>query len=1077
MSQLKILRASAGSGKTYRITREYIHLLFENAWNYRHILAVTFTNKATEEMKSRILNELHKLAIGQKSSYHSSIRSTFNLSDHEIHNHANYVLNHILHDYSRFSIETIDSFFQRVIRSFIRELGLYSTYAIELDQSRILQMSVDRMLDGLDRNKALKEWLIRFTEEKIEKGQNWRLGSNIEGLGKELFREEYRYFESSISVILSDKNFLKEYLDKITTIIESSENSYARIGKKADVVIGFQNLTIVDFSYGKNGVAGFLEKIRNEFKEPGSRVRNAIDNVNGWYTKKSEKKEEITEAFHLGLNKILAEAVNFYDNNIQDYSTAQRIRENIFVLGILSDLSSSIKEYTHENNLFMLADSARLLNIIIENSDAPFIYEKIGSFFRHFMIDEFQDTSRMQWENFKPLIKNSLSENNTGLIVGDVKQSIYRWRNGDWKLLARQIENDFQNLGISRESLDHNWRSLPGIIQFNNSLFHRSSHILQQSFNNLAGDGGFSFVDDYFSSAISDAYADALQLIPANQNKDDNNNGKVKCRFFTAENYEEESLQSLAEDIEQLQTKGFPAGKIAILVRKSSEGKKVANYLFRYKNSSQAKPDCNYNFISDESLYLKNSLAISIIIAVMKYLLDPDEALYKEQIRYFLNSPESRNANVKSNNSCFSDPLDKNPILELFFEEAPGLKRHSLYALSDAIIRLFKLNKNEKYLPFLFAFQDLVFDFMQKEQSGLSGFIDWWTEEGVKKSIPLDPDQDAIRLLTIHKAKGLEFDCVLIPFCNWELDPGPAKGNIIWCRPGQKPFDDLPTVPVKYSGRMESTLFAKEYFVEKLHAFIDNINLLYVSFTRAKKVLISHSELPEKKNFKKISDLMFSAFSDRSDNPDKTKNTIVLSDFWDNNLQQFEYGDWPLQEKQIKNKNLQLSPGYQSEDISDRLQLRLSSKGYYLDLIESEKQKNRGVILHELFSRIKTIDDIPFALDDMVLQGKISTTESRSLLNEVIEKTSKHPVSDWFSGKWDVRTEDAIISPSGLKKIPDRVMIGNKKVIVVDYKFGNKNDQLYGRQVKAYKNLIKQMGYTNIEAYLWYYAIDETIRV
>ncbi|MEA3444715.1 MAG: UvrD-helicase domain-containing protein, partial [Bacteroidota bacterium] len=861
MSQLKILRASAGSGKTYRITREYIQLLFKDKMNYRHILAVTFTNKATEEMKSRILRELQKLATGNSSSYLNFIMEEFKLTPDEIKKRADVLLKLILHDYSRFSIETIDSFFQRIIRSFIRELGIFSSFTIELDQSRMLQLGADELLEDIEENPGLKKWLLQFTEEKIKNGLSWRIGSNIENLGKEIFKEEYRYFESSISELLSDKGFLNKYLKKLSSIITNAEKDYAVFGKKAVEIIENHNLEIDDFSYREGGVAGFLAKIRNEFKEPGSRVMKALDDVEAWYKKSSTKKQEITRAFDAGLDRILSDAVNYYEQNINAYSTAASIRENIYMLGILNDLSVKIRQYAQEKNLFMLVDSAKLLNIIIANSDAPFVYEKIGSYFKHFMIDEFQDTSGMQWDNFRPLVSNSLAENNTSLVVGDVKQSIYRWRSGDWKLLAHYIENDFLAHGTAKESFENNWRSCPNIVDFNNSLFMGASQTLQDDFSNSLDSVGFSSDDENIRNEIVDAYADAVQLSPGNNQKGKKGSGKITCRFFKDDDWEEQGMKALVENIEVLQEKGYAAGDMAILVRTSKDGKKVANYLFERKNSDLAIPGCNYNFISDESLFVKSSLAVALIVAVLKHLVNPNEDLYRAQICHYSEVLKS----AKSKNEQTGFPLlnsyssDEN--LNAFFKEIPLIRNLSLFGITETVIRIFKLNQVKTNLPYLFAFQDMVFDFMHKEISGIRTFIDWWEEQGVKKSVSLDQEQDAIRLLTIHKSKGLEFKVVFVPFCNWDLDSGASKGNILWCKPQHKPFNELPIVPVKYSSKLEKSFFTKEYYNEKLHSYIDNINLLYVAFTRAKEVLVSYSQFSDKKKLNKISGLIYNTIA------------------------------------------------------------------------------------------------------------------------------------------------------------------------------------------------------------------------
>ncbi|MCF8371766.1 MAG: UvrD-helicase domain-containing protein [Bacteroidales bacterium] len=1081
MSEIKILRASAGSGKTYRITREYIQLLFEDAMNYKHILAVTFTNKATEEMKSRILSELYNLANGRGSSYLSFLMDDFSLSSSEVKERADRLLKLILHDYSRFSIETIDSFFQRIIRSFIRELGIFASFTLELDQNRILQLGADELLDNLDEHPVLKKWLLNFTEEKIESGKSWRLGNDINALGKEIFKEDYRYFEVSISKILTDKEFLNKYMLTISTLVKDTEKSYSSFGEEAIKIIQSHSLEVEDFSYGTGGVAGYLAKISDEFKEPGSRPRNAIDEPGQWYKKKSAKEHDIISAYHAGLNRILSEAITFYDEHIEAYNTATRVRENLYVLGILTELNEKVKQYTQDKNLFMLADSAQLLNLIIAGSDAPFVYEKIGTYFKHFMIDEFQDTSRMQWENFKPLVANSLSENNTSLVVGDVKQSIYRWRNGDWKLLAMQLEKDFQNMGVQKESFDYNWRSCPNIVGFNNTIFSAAPYILQQEFN-ASFDGPATSNDGFpFSTAIVDAYADAVQSHPGKGMDDNSSGGKISCHFFDSKEFEERALESVAHNIEQLQEIGYGARDIAILVRSKAEGKKIADYLFDRKNSEQAQPNCNYSFISDESLFVKSSLAVSLIIAVLKYFIAPNEALYKTQVAYYNLLLEKETADAKNTKFPHAGNIDDS-LPEEFTKGLEALKKLSLFAITESIIRIFRLNHDKKNLPYLFAFQDLVFDFAQRETAGIRGFIDWWEEQGINKTVSLNQEQDAIRLLTIHKAKGLEFKVVMIPFCTWALDPGPTKGNILWCKPEKSPFDSLPCVPIKYSGKLEKSFFSKEYYHEKLHSYIDNINLLYVAFTRAREVLISFSELPAKPDIKTVSSLLYATINtprlDENATEGRDAKFFNLPVFLNQDEHALSIGEIPTVHPKLPDKKDFMDCQYPSLPVSGRIQLRLNSTDFFADIEgDKTKAKNTGLLLHELFSKIHSQSDIANAVREMEFQGKLSKDEASEISNEIQSKLSQQPFADWFSGMYDIKTEEAILSREGRIKIPDRIMIKGEKVIVLDYKFGNKTEDAHKKQVSHYKNLLRQMGYKDIEAWLWYYYLDEVVGV
>ena len=1074
MSEIKILKASAGSGKTYRITREYIELLFEDEGNYKHILAVTFTNKATEEMKTRILSELYLLANNKGSSYEAFLRDRFKLSPEKVANKAKHLLKLILYDYSHFAIETIDSFFQRIIRSFVRELGIFSAFTIELDQNRILQMGSDELLDSLDDNPDLKKWLLRFTEEKIESGRSWRLGTDIHNLGKEIFKEDYRYFEKSISEILSNKEFLNEYMAKLNGIIKKTEADYFAFGKEAIALMQSQSLEVSDFMFGKSGVAGFLTKISEELKDPGARPRNAIDKPEAWYKKGASKRADIETAVSAGLNSILRNAVDYYDAHIKSYNTATRIRENLYVLGILTELNEKIREYVQEKNLFMLSDSAQLLNLIIGGSDTPFVYEKTGTYFKHFMIDEFQDTSAMQWDNFKPLIDNSLSQDYTSLVVGDVKQSIYRWRNGDWKLLAKRLQSDFQQYGAVTEHFEYNWRSQQNIVHFNNSIFGLCPSLLQNSFNAELDQPDMKIGGLSLSSAIVDAYQEITQKHPDKKGTGSNAKGKVKCSFVDEENWEESALGRMVADIEQLQDEGCTASDMAILVRTKNEGNKVADYLFKKKNSAGQSSKYNYSFISDESLLIKSSLAVACIIAVLRHLKSPNELLYKAQVAYYHVQLKAKGKQVGSANFPHlkgnADFIDSE-----LADDLEKLKDLPLFALTEGVIRLFRLNRDKANFPYLFSFQDLVFEFGQKEGAGIGTFLDWWDELGVGKSITIGSNHDAIRLLTIHKSKGLEFKAVLVPFCNWKLDSGSSKGNILWCRPTEKQFASIPSIPVKYSRKLKESQFNREYYYEKIHSYIDNLNVLYVAFTRAREVLISYSAKPDGKALKTVACLLHNAITKPSV---EQTHTLDLSGFWDEKKLMFSIGD--LQSKEITEKKTPklLQVEYPSMALNTSVQLKSESAGFFkIENIDARKQKDMGVIMHELFAMIHYSKDIDPAVRHMEFKGKLSVGEANDLSGKIKNILVTEPFAGWFSEHWQVRTENSILSPDGKSKTPDRIMLHESNAIIVDYKFGQRMEQQHKSQLMGYKKLLGQMGYINIDCFLWYFSINKVIKL
>ena len=436
---LIIYSASAGSGKTYKLTGIYLTSLFKSGYNYRRILAVTFTNKATAEMKSRILENLHKLAVGENSEYLPGLVNAINKPEEWIRNEAKEILNSILHDFSRFSVTTIDSFFQKILRAFAREVGLHSGFNIELDHSTILSSAVDEMIASAAADTQLKNWLTTYAMSNIDEEKSWNLKEGIIKLAEELFKEKFKILSTDERSKLENKKFLLGYIEKIKSVSSSFEKQLHDYGKRSDEIFSKFELTDDMFYRKGKGVPGFIRfMVSGLVKEPNSWVREIENEPPRWST--GTTSPQLQAAINSGLDKTLKEAIHYYYENIVDYKSAIAILSNIYALGILSDVLHNVHLITASENSFLLSDAGEFLNLITREDQSPFIYEKVGNRYENFMIDEFQDTSIIQWNNFRPLIENSMAEGFDNLVVGDVKQSIYRWRNSDWQILGSVLD-------------------------------------------------------------------------------------------------------------------------------------------------------------------------------------------------------------------------------------------------------------------------------------------------------------------------------------------------------------------------------------------------------------------------------------------------------------------------------------------------------------------------------------------------------------------------------------------------------------------------------------------------------------
>ncbi|MGC1391752.1 MAG: UvrD-helicase domain-containing protein [Bacteroidales bacterium] len=1050
---LTIYSASAGSGKTYKLTAIYLAHLFRSRYNYRKILAVTFTNKATAEMKSRILDHLHKLAVGEESDYIAGIVKATGKTEDWIRKESKEILNAILHDFSRFSVSTIDSFFQKVLRAFAREAGLHSGFSIELDHSTILSAAVDEMIASAAVDNQLKNWLITYAKSNIEEEKSWNLKAGIIRLAEELFKEKFKILSFEERSKLEDKTFLLAYINKIRTISQSFEKELENLGKRAYEIFSKFELSDDMFYRKGQGIPSFIRSLVSGYiKEPNRYVLEINNEPPRWST--GIPAPQLESAINSGLDAILREAIHYYNENVVFYRSALSVLSNIYALGILSDVLHNVHLITTSENRFLLSDAGEVINLITKEDQSPFIYEKVGNSYENFMIDEFQDTSIIQWNNFRPLIENSMAEGHDNLVVGDVKQSIYRWRNSDWRILGKDLVKMVDNKRIFSEPLTTNWRSRSNIIKFNNSLFTLIPDLIDKM-----------LAEEMFPLSFRKLYSEAVQADPCRSD-----GGFVRIEFIENDDrkkWKEAVLERIPVVIESLQDKGYKASDIGIIVRDSKEGAQVLNTLLGYNNNTPGKSErYNFNAVSNDSLLLSNSPVIIFLISVITVIYDPQDYINRAtMLRFFLmatGNPEAEKISLQS------DKLIE--VSRVYFPEGfenflDMIRQVQLFEAIESIIKFFRLGDYPWNIPFLNTFQDYVLSFMGNENAGIQKFLDWWEESGKKKSVVLPGNQDALRILTIHKSKGLEFKVVILPFISWDLDHMPFRQPVLWVRPEMSPFNDLGILPVKYSKELNNTIFADYYKEEKYSVYLDNINLLYVALTRAKDILYGFStDNPKYDNT--IAGVLKNALTLTHELHDNKG--LSLKSHFNDETNVFEFGEIPESKGEITDKKNLISSRYLVSQTIDSLKLKLHGENYFSS--ESPaiiKKINYGNLMHEIFEGIIIPADISVAVRRLVLEGKLSEKESADIEKRVNEMISMPQVADWFKPDNKVMTEAGILLPTGTARRPDRVIFKNGKTTIIDFKFGEENSR-YAEQVVQYRNLLLEMGYNDIDAYIWY---------
>lgn len=1071
MSPLNVYKASAGSGKTFALTLEYLRLLFRFPGMHRHILAVTFTNKAAGEMKQRILGCLYAL-----SRYDASVDlpemtrllKTTALDEQQISIRAGELLNTILNDYSGFSVGTIDKFFQSVIRAFTREIGIQPGYNLELDHHRVLSIAVDRLFHDISDELELQRWLIRFAEERMEEYRSWNFRNDIIQLGMQLFREAFQnlFLEQDLSVL--KKENLDHYLSDLSLEEAKTRQEMVSTGALAMSHLHRNELEVRDFKLKDNSPPSLFQAAAGDRDLNFTKTKiEALDHSEKWLNKgASAEMIRVTENVLLPLlNKLYGQQVVL--------NTIGAIRQNFYTLGILGDIWERVKAYTTERNLFLISDSSRFLRGIIGGNQVPFIYERTGYRYSHIMLDEFQDTSVFQYDNFKPLLDNSLASGHDNLVVGDVKQSIYRWRNSDWKILSSDLEADFRHQEFRVNTLDKNYRSREQIIRFNNTLFQVAPRILalrirEELYRTAVERSNAEFQIRRFQNA----YADAVQQIPVGS---EGSGGMVRIELFDDRedvSFQDKVLSRIPRWIEEIQECGIEPGEIAILVRSRREGVSVANTLLEYARSTGEKH--MFRLISNESLLLIHNTSVSLILSALRFMVYPGDDLNNALLKYqgFLSGIISEGETDR----LFDTSLSMDQFLPAaFLDRIHFFKQLPLYELVETLIKVFGLEERIQDVPYLQALQDLIIDLHRREPLGIVNFLSFWEQNGTKQGISISEASNAIRILTIHKAKGLEFKAVLVPFCNWEITTDQKKSNILWCDTTGTPFHRIPTVPVRFSGNMQHTLFSDAYYQERMKGYMDNLNLMYVAFTRAIDTLFIGIPDPEKASFRNTGDLIKAILDHKP----------VLSPALDS-LEQYrsgkmiQVGTLPAYGKKPAVEDSWKFTSYPVNQRNRSLRVRIRSDEYFVDEDGTFRTGwSYGTMMHLVFSKISSVKDVNPLLNTLQEEGLLPVKDRAELQDKIMGMITQTGVERWFSeeGNRTIYNERSILCGDGKVLRPDRVIVEGDRITVVDFKFGSVEKDQYRLQVLNYMHQMEQMGYRETEGYVWYVMLGKTIKV
>ena len=1071
---LTIYKASAGSGKTFTLSVEYIKLLIKDPQSYRSTLAVTFTNKATEEMKLRILSQLYGIwkLLPDSKSYIDKIKEDLDVTEEYMSERAGIALHNIVHNYSYFRIETIDSFFQSVLRNLARELDLTANLRIELNDYQIERNAVDELINSLDENSELLTWIMEYIRENMDDDKDWNVIGNIKRFGENIFREYYKTNSKKLNERLLEEGFFKQYTTKLRQMRNEAEVEMQNEAAQFFDALNHNGIEIDDLNNGKNGPAGYFIKIKKGIYNNTivtKRLQKVLDegSESSWVKQKSSKETQdiVRELANSTLTPLVHHAEDVRQKNWYIYGSAVLTLRHLNQLRLLNSIENKVRMMNVEQNRFLLSDTHTLLHSLIRDTDSPFIFEKIGNYLENIMIDEFQDTSTVQWQNFKVLLEECMShgEQQGNLIVGDVKQSIYRWRSGDWRML-NNIEREFPYLNsmLNVCSLDTNYRSSRRVITFNNAFFKRASELEY-------ADKKSSTPDTSSPEQLKKAYSDVAQKVPSFRD----NHGYVSINLLPNEDYRQQALQKTAEAVSLLLDSGANYSDIAILVRSNDIIQLIAEFF------ANELPDVK--IVSDEAFRLDSSVSVNIIVNAMLWLTHPDNILAKAYIAKAYQTYVLKKSEQETNKLLATAEGIDSALPCALIDKRNDLLTMPIFELAEQIYTLFNIGNIKGEDAYLYAFYDALTDFITNNTADIDSFVEEWNDSIAEKTIQASAI-DGIRIITIHQSKGLEFEHVVIPFCDWTLE----KGNTIWCTPQVEPYNELPLIPVDFSAsQMKGTIYEFDYNEEHLQNCVDNLNLLYVAFTRAASSLfvIAQRGTPSSRSYiveQAITDIKLEGSSLDGDPSDKKAELL------------FSYGELEIVETKAKKKSDNIfTPEVENMNVdmatfSNKVEFKQSNKSrdFVADDDENTDDDDRkqmsyiktGKILHYLFSTINTTDDIDTSLAQLEMDGLIeeSDTNIKRLRDMLHKRFSNRQVADWFSSRWTLFNECTILDYDAATDTvrehrPDRVMKDEKtgEVVIVDFKFGSPRPE-YVEQVNRYKALTQNMGYPNVKGYLWF---------
>ncbi|MCB0461923.1 MAG: UvrD-helicase domain-containing protein [Flavobacteriaceae bacterium] len=1040
-SSFYIYNASAGSGKTYSLVKNYLKVLLQSGKRepFKNILAITFTNKAVAEMKERIIGALKDFSSPKITENENvmfiELCKELNMQPKVLHLKSKELLYSLLKNYAAFDVSTIDKFTQKLIRTFAFDLKLPLNFEVELDTDFMLNKAVDNLISRAGSNKQLTKLLVEFAIEKTDDDKSWDLAYDFNKISKLLVNEnDIPYLETLKDKTLEDFDVLKTHL---RNELKATESQIVKVASNTLNFISECGLDHSDFS---------RSTLPNHFIKASN-----LDLYRLYDNKLEENLAERKSIYNKTLDGTLAQTieailpeleVNYLNLKqlVYHHKFLSNFYKNITPLSVLNLINQELNLIKEEQNTILISEFNTIVSNEVKNQPAPFIYERIGEKFKHYFIDEFQDTSQMQWSNLIPLIGNALSgENASAMLVGDAKQAIYRWRGGKAEQfidLFNQNKNPF-NINIELKSLDNNYRSTEAIIDFNNSFFeHLSSVVFSQK----------EHKDLYLNSK---------------QNVISKNKGLVNISFLNITDDEGRDNiypEHVLAQIKQCVNLGYSYSDICILVRKTKEGIAIANYL----------SDNHIDIVSSETLAIERSSEVNFIVALLHYLLNPSNQEFKIKVLSFL----ADKLNISNKHEFYTKHI--NLEIDAFYKSIYdyGINFNTnevlqlpVYELVETIIYKFDLVEGSNaYIQF---FLDFVFNFSNKHSSSISDFLAHYEQKKDKLKITSSDDNQAVKIMTIHKSKGLEFPIVIFPYA--DLDIYREIEPKVWFSLDEKAFCGFSEALLSYNKDIAE--FGNQglgiYNAHQAELELDNMNLLYVALTRAVNQLYIISSVNfDPKGILKVNEKLYSGLF---------INYLQNISEWDNHKLSYSFGEIEKANIELVSKEVNSAHNRFISIPKKEHNINILTKAGLLWDTSQKEALEKGNLIHEIMAQIKTNNDIDIALTSFLISGVINN-EQHTYLKEIVNSIVFHPkLESYFSKDYTIYNERDIITENSIILRPDRLLINNKEeVVILDYKTG-KPDNKHKQQLQIYQNALEAMNFSVIKKILIY--IDEQLLI